>query len=95
MTKRVIHQLKKKGQLEMFQKEINKKIEIGTLVAMSDAKVKETMKSTHNFTLLARVRPNKGFFKFGRSRTFQNPCSVNRSRTLEIEVRLNGTELLC
>ena len=25
MTKRVIHQLKKKGQLEMFQKEIDKK----------------------------------------------------------------------
>ena len=49
MTKRVIHQLKKKGQLEMFQKEINKKIEIGTLVAMSDAEVKETMKSTHHF----------------------------------------------
>ena len=44
-----------------------------------------------------RVRPNGGFFKFGRSRTFQNSCSVNRSqsRTLEIEVRLKGTELLC
>ena len=48
-------QLKKKEQMEMFQKEIEKKIEIGTLVAMSDAEVKETMKSTHHFTLLAMV----------------------------------------
>ena len=39
MTKRVIMQLKKKGQLEIFQKEIEKKIEIGTLVAMSDAEI--------------------------------------------------------
>ena len=36
MTKKVILQLKKKGQLEMFQKEIQKKIDIGTLVAMND-----------------------------------------------------------
>merc|ERR1711915_369422 len=55
MTKKVIQQLKKKGQLEMFQKEIEKKINIVTLVAMSESEVKETMKSTHHFTLLAMV----------------------------------------
>ena len=55
MTKRVIHQLKKKGQLEMFPKEIYKKIEIGTLVEMSDDELKETMKTTHHFCYLAMV----------------------------------------
>ena len=55
MTKRVILQLKKKRQLEMFQKEIDKKIEIGTLAEMSDDELKETIKTTHHFCYLSMV----------------------------------------
>ena len=52
MTKRVIHQLKKKGQLEVFQKEIDKKIDIVTLVELSDDELKQSMKTTHHFCYL-------------------------------------------
>ena len=44
MSQRIINQSKKKGQLQVFQQEINKKIEIGTLVELSDSELKQIIK---------------------------------------------------
>ena len=40
-----------------------------------------------------RVRPNKVFFKFGRSQTFQTHVRLTKAELFE--VRLKGTKLLC
>ena len=54
MSQRVIHQLKKKGQLDLFQDEINKKIQMGRF-KLNDNELKKVMSSTHNFCYLSMV----------------------------------------
>ena len=47
--------MKKKGQLQVFEQEIDKKIKIGTLVELSDSEQKQIIKGTHHFCYLSLV----------------------------------------
>ena len=49
LNQTVIRQLKRKNQLEVFQKEINKKIELGTLLEVSDQELEAILQFTHHF----------------------------------------------
>ena len=55
MSQTVIRQLKRKIQLEVFQEEINKNIELGTLVEVSDQELVAIFQSTHHFCYLSMV----------------------------------------
>ena len=55
MSQRVIQQLKRKGQLDVFEKEIDKKIQIGTLVKVDYQELKQIMSSIHHFCYLSLV----------------------------------------
>ena len=55
-TDGLIKKLKKSGELNQFQKEIQKKIDTGTLVELSESKLKEVLNGTHHFSYLSMVK---------------------------------------
>ena len=55
MSNNLIRQLKKKGQLEVFQQEIQNKIDLGTLVELSSEELEGILQSTHHFCYLSMV----------------------------------------
>ena len=48
--------MKKTGELKQFEKEIQKKIDTGTLVKLSEKELEEVLNGTHHFSYLSMVK---------------------------------------